>query len=407
MALFVPEPDALGGQSSEDLHQHFRREVERLSPKLPSYARIGDFAITAQPLPRTQIGKLRRHELPEIFAKEKSGAGRPEPAAAATRPDRALLETPPADRIWPWLEARFEGHALTLDTSPQLDLGLDSFDWMSLTMELEEQFGIRLSEDAIARVSSLRDLLEEARQAAETVPPGELGQPTPEEERLLEPRGPTQRILARGLLTLNRWLFRAVFRVRVEGLEHLPRAGAVPDDPEPRELSGPVRASPRSSRGRSSSTCIGPAGSACCSVGRSTRLFSRIFQVLPVDPEHGLTSTLTLGRAVLERGRPLVWFPEGQRSIDGRLHGFLPGIGLLLERTGVPAVPVWIEGTFEAWPPGQRLPRPHPVSIRIGPPLTFADLDPDGDEEDRLPPGRRAAARRGRRTWRRRRRGMI
>ena len=81
--------------------------------------------------------------------------------------------------------------------------------------------------------------------------------------------------------------------------------------------------------------------------------------------------------------RPLVWFPEGQRSIDGRLHGFLPGIGLLLERTGVPAVPVWIEGTFEAWPPGQRLPRPHPVSIRIGTPLTFAELDPDGDEEDR------------------------
>jgi 1-acyl-sn-glycerol-3-phosphate acyltransferase len=49
----------------------------------------------------------------------------------------------------------------------------------------------------------------------------------------------------------------------------------------------------------------------------------------------------------------------------------------------VPAVPVWIEGTFEAWPPGQRLPRPHPVSIRIGTPVTFAELDPEGDEEDR------------------------
>jgi long-chain acyl-CoA synthetase len=382
VALFVPEPDALSGHSSEDLHQHFRREVERLSPKLPSYARIGDFAITAQPLPRTQIGKLRRHELPEIFAKEKSGAGRPQPVAAATRPDRALLETPPADRIWPWLEARFEGHALTLDTSPQLDLGLDSFDWMSLTMELEEQFGIRLSEDAIARVSSLRDLLGEAHQAAETVPPGELGQPTPEEERLLEPRGPTQRILARGLLTLNRWLFRAVFRVRVEGLEHLPQQGAylvTPNHESYLDPFGIAAVLPWSQVERLH--WAGWVG--LLFRGPSTRLFSRIFQVLPVDPEHGLTSTLTLGRAVLERGRPLVWFPEGQRSMDGRLHGFLPGIGLLLERTGVPAVPVWIEGTFEAWPPGQRLPRPHPVSIRIGTPVTFAELDPDGDEEDR------------------------
>jgi long-chain acyl-CoA synthetase len=117
--------------------------------------------------------------------------------------------------------------------------------------------------------------------------------------------------------------------------------------------------------------------------GPLTRLFSRIFKVLPVDPEHGLTSTLTLGRAVLERGEPLVWFPEGQRSIDGHLHGFLPGVGLLLERTGAPAVPVLIEGTFEAWPPDQSLPRPHPVRVRIGPPLTYADLAPQGDEGDR------------------------
>ncbi|MGH6900435.1 MAG: AMP-binding protein [Geminicoccaceae bacterium] len=382
VALFVPEPDALRGRSREDLRRHFRSEVERLSPKLPSYARIGDFAITAQPLPRTQIGKLRRHELPEIFAQEKSGEGRPEPEPAATGAERALLETPPADRIWPWLEERFEGHTLTLGTSPQLDLGLDSFDWMSLTMELEEQFGIRLSEDAIARVSSLRDLLEEALQASRSTPAGELGQPTPEEERLLEPRGPTQRIFARGLLTLNRWLFRAAFRVRVEGLEHLPREGPYLMTPNHESYLDPFAIGAVIPWPQLQDLhWAGWVG--LLFRGPLTRLFSRIFQVLPVDPEHGLTSTLTLGRAVLERGAPLVWFPEGQRSIDGRLHGFLPGIGLLLERTGVPAVPVWIEGTFEAWPPGRRLPQPHPVSIRIGRPITFADLDPDGDEEDR------------------------
>ena len=54
-------------------------------------------------------------------------------------------------------------------------------------MELEERFGVRLSEDAIARVNSLRDLLEEAKQAAATAPE-ELGRPSPEQERWLEPR---------------------------------------------------------------------------------------------------------------------------------------------------------------------------------------------------------------------------
>jgi long-chain acyl-CoA synthetase len=381
VALFVPDPEALRTQSLEALHQHFRREVERLSPQLPSYARIADFAITRQPLPRTQIGKLRRHELPEIFAQEKSGAGRPEPEAAVTGADRALLETPPANRIWPWLQERFRGHTLTLNTSPHLDLGLDSFDWMSLTMELEERFGVRLSEDAIARVNSLRDLLQEAGQAAATAPE-DLGRPTPEQERWLEPRSTLERALARTVLVLDGWLLRVLFRVRAEGLEHLPRNGPYLLTPNHESYLDPL---------------------AICAVlpweqvrrlywagwagllfrGPFTRLFSRVFQVLPVDPERGLTSTLTLGRAVLERGDPLVWFPEGGRSTDGRLQSFLPGVGLLLERTGVPAVPVWVEGTFEAWPPGQRLPRPHPVSIRIGPPLALADLEPDGGDGER------------------------
>jgi long-chain acyl-CoA synthetase len=382
VALFVPDPEAQHARSGRDLQQHFRREVERLSPQLPSYARIGDFAITRQPLPRTQIGKLRRHELPEIFEQEKSGAGRPEPAAAVTGADRALLETPPADRIWPWLKKHFEGHTLTLNTSPQLDLGLDSFDWMSLTMELEEGFGVRLSEDALARVNTLRDLLVEAREAAETVPQGELGQPTPEEERLLAPRGRVEEILARILLALDRWLFRTVFRVRVQGLEHLPKEGPYLMTPNHESYLDPFAIAavlpwPRL-RNLHWAGWVG-----LLFRGPFTRLFSRIFQVVPVDPEHGLTSTLTLGRAILERGAPLVWFPEGQRSVDGRLHDFLRGVGLLLERTAVPAVPVWIEGTFEAWPVGQSRPRPHPVSIRIGPPLTLAELNPDGDENDR------------------------
>jgi long-chain acyl-CoA synthetase len=253
---------------------------------------------------------------------------------------------------------------------------------MSLTMELEERFGVRLSEDALARINTLRDLLVEAREAAEAVPQGELGQPTPEEERLLAPRGPVEEILARILLALNRWLFRAVFRVRVEGLEHLPKQGPYLMTPNHESYLDPFAIAAvlpwPHIRNLHWAGWVG-----LLFRGPFTRLFSRIFQVLPVDPEHGLTSTLTLGRAILERGAPLVWFPEGQRSVDGRLHDFLRGVGLLLERTGVPAVPVWIEGTFEAWPVGQSRPRLHAVSIRIGPPVTLAELDPDGDEGDR------------------------
>ena len=66
--------------------------------------------------------------------------------------------------------------------------------------------------------------------------------------------------------------------------------------------------------------------------GPLTRTFSRVTQVVPVDPEHGLTSTLLFARAILDRGNVLTWFPEGERARDGKTHRFLPGAGLLIQK---------------------------------------------------------------------------
>ncbi|MEM7213628.1 MAG: lysophospholipid acyltransferase family protein, partial [Pseudomonadota bacterium] len=72
-------------------------------------------------------------------------------------------------------------------------------------------------------------------------------------------------------------------------------------------------------------------------------------------------------------GNSLTWFPEGERSIDGELLRFLPGVGLLVQKTGVAAVPAHISGTFEAWPRRRKFPRVHPIRVRFGEPLRFED----------------------------------
>jgi long-chain acyl-CoA synthetase len=71
----------------------------------------------------------------------------------------------------------------------------------------------------------------------------------------------------------------------------------------------------------------------------------------------------------LKRGWNLVWFPEGARSLDGRLQRFLPGVGALIERHPVPIVPVYIEGSHAAWPVGQKFPRRHTITVRFGRPI--------------------------------------
>ena len=226
VGLIVPEIAALQAEDADALRQRLRTELEERSRRLASYQRLSDFAITAEPLPRTQIGKLRRHELGPLFERAKAGAGAPATPKELSARDRALLDSAELGEVWHWLEERFAPKPLSLDSSPQLDLGLDSFDWMSLTMELGERFGAQLSEDAVARVTTLRDLLVEVERATGSAGAAvEIRELSPEQERWLQPQGWPLRALGAVLFALNRLIMRGLFRLRVEGREHLPAEG--------------------------------------------------------------------------------------------------------------------------------------------------------------------------------------
>jgi long-chain acyl-CoA synthetase len=102
---------------------------------------------------------------------------------------------------------------------------------------------------------------------------------------------------------------------------------------------------------------------------RAGRMLARIAHIFPVD-ERAPATAIAMGEEVLRRGNALVWFPESWRSPDGTLQEFRSGIGHLLNRIQVPVIPARITGTFEAMPRGQRVPRPAPVSIVFGAPVT-------------------------------------
>jgi 1-acyl-sn-glycerol-3-phosphate acyltransferase len=86
---------------------------------------------------------------------------------------------------------------------------------------------------------------------------------------------------------------------------------------------------------------------------------------------HGLDE---LRRRLLEEEAIYLLFPEGGRSRDGQMKPFKPGVGMLVAGTPVPVVPCHLHGTFEAFPPGERLPRLHRISVRLGKPRPFADV---------------------------------
>ncbi len=55
-------------------------------------------------------------------------------------------------------------------------------------------------------------------------------------------------------------------------------------------------------------------------------------------------------RAHLARGMPILVFPEGTRSADGRLKAFKDGAFRLAYDAGAPVIPIVVTGTFDALP---------------------------------------------------------
>ncbi len=85
--------------------------------------------------------------------------------------------------------------------------------------------------------------------------------------------------------------------------------------------------------------------------------------MIPIDRERPADAIAQLNRRGAERD-PLVIFPEGTRSRDGRLGEFRKGAFVLAIRLGRPVVPVVCRGTRRLMPPGGGM-RVEPGEVEI------------------------------------------
>lgn len=161
-------------------------------------------------------------------------------------------------------------------------------------------------------------------------------------------------------------------RLRVEGLEHVPRSGAfvlAANHASHADTAVIFAALPRVLRTR-----VVAAAAQDYFFDKGFRQFiSRVlFNTVPV-PRQISASSDPLRHVVraLREGYGVVLYPEGTRSRTGELGPFRSGIGrLAAEFPDVPIIPVWLDGTARVLPKqGLPIPRPVKVHVRFGEPL--------------------------------------
>jgi 1-acyl-sn-glycerol-3-phosphate acyltransferase len=87
----------------------------------------------------------------------------------------------------------------------------------------------------------------------------------------------------------------------------------------------------------------------------------------PLPPKGTTAFKTTL--ALLNDGYKIVLFPEGARTHNGDILPIKGGFGKLATTSNTPIIPVYIAGTFAAWPPDQKLPHPGHTACIIGSPI--------------------------------------
>jgi long-chain acyl-CoA synthetase len=103
-------------------------------------------------------------------------------------------------------------------------------------------------------------------------------------------------------------------------------------------------------------------------------LACQFFNAFPLPQrEAGTRQTLRYIGEVLADGYSVLIFPEGRR--EGAVGTFMPGIGMIASKLGVPVVPVRLEGLDKVLHPKMRFPKRGPVRIRFGAPLQLSGDD--------------------------------
>lgn len=102
-------------------------------------------------------------------------------------------------------------------------------------------------------------------------------------------------------------------------------------------------------------------------------LLNLLMNLIPIDRKTNhvtIVESLSACREFVKNGnRNIIIYPEGTRSLTGKMGRFKKGPAMIATELGIPLVPVYISGTYRAMRKGSRFIKPARIHVRIGKPI--------------------------------------
>ncbi len=323
--------------------------VEAANKELADFQQIRRWLVWPEPdLPRTSTGKVLKREVARRIASGEIGTtGTPAEAAS--------------------------------------ELNLDSMGRVQLQAQLEQQYGISLSDTAIQQVKTQEDVQKLIREAPAARPGTQK-----RTDRHIYPHWPwnpvQQAIRSAFLSAIGMPLVRFLAKPRVVNrVQEWPASPMliVANHITSYDVPFILYALPKHVRTR---VAVAMSGEMLLDFRRGRNqgnwflnlvapgayvLITGLFNVFPLPQYSGFRRSFRHAGEAVDKGYSVLVFPEGRRSDDGTPQPFKTGAGLLWKELGIPALPVHLAGLGEIKARHERWFRSGKITVSVHEPLTL------------------------------------
>src|SRR5205823_14453839 len=254
--------------------------------------------------------------------------------------------------------------------------GFDSLMYVELATAIENAGGTLTSPDTLTQVHDLRELASVATRQPTSAKRKQTAQAETEREPEDEIHVPAfvRNVGNKGLDALQRVFYEKFLHTKYEGRTNIPvhtNFIVAPNHTSHLDMGLAKMA-------------LGDAGRDLVALAAADYFFDNKYKraymenftnLVPIERSGSLRQSLRHARSFLDRGYNALIFPEGTRSLTGTMADFKPVIGYLALAARVGILPVYLRGTYEAFPKGSTILKSRDVGARIGRFVTYEELE--------------------------------
>jgi len=382
VAVIVPDINYYRKRGEVNIEGTIKWDIDNYSKTYPSYKRIMGFVLAKEALPRTRLGKLKRHEIKAIYLDELKGKKSISDIVYEYNENELTIL---ASQTWVQLNIIFQTilnseRNIQLNDHLEIDLQIDSLTRIELFSAIEKTFQIKFPAKEIASIFTVKELINTINKLSpkKQTKGFAIQQEAAFDWKTIINKKPQEPVLKK--IDLNPGIiakisaiifcgtlyviFKLFWRLKLNGIENLPKD-------KPFILCA-----------NHSSFLDGFLIGTVVPTWLQKKLYIislrtyleapmiknaiKIARIIPIDTAAQLIDALQASTYILKHNKVVCIFPEGARSIDGKVQPFKKGIGILAQELNIPVIPVYIDGSYQAWPRGKRFPSLYPLSISFG-----------------------------------------